>query len=678
MNKRRTISTTGRSRFLVAAAILALLASVPAATVGAVSGPASSGASGGSASGGVSAALAPTGSASSRPAARPTPDQVPLVDHVATGTGAHLVLSAPSSVAVGQTITVVLKATGVKNLAGYQGVLRYDSSAAEFDGMTQRTVALSGSGRDVQPLGPVEIPSGVAFGLYSCAISACGDAPVGSASTRHPGASGNVALAKITLIPTVAGKLTLALGSMRFVDASGQPLTVRLPGAITVKVGATGGTIPAPTAPGETPAAAQAASGFDLSGDGLVGPADLNLATVAWGNATGDGTTCDLAGDATAADVNHDGCLDVSDIQAIANQAAPRPAEAPLATRFAEPDSVGSFTVTSTGDQADKTPGDGICLTSVGTCTLRAAIQEANLDPGADAILFAIPGSGVQTITLTGTLPTLTDTTGGTTIDGYSQAGASPNTDPAIDNAVIMIQITSSTANNCQANPTSPNYKCDGIVVTSANNVIKGISMYNLRRSITFETITATGNSVVGSFIGTNAAGTFYSPQFVSGANGVNVSLGASYTTVGGSNPADRDVISGNAANGFSTYNEQSDHNVVQGDLSGCPGRPNLHVCSGTCYGQISHGVDINSWLVLQPHRRDRPRRPQRDLEQPGRGNRVLAQHDDRQQRGDRQLHRLGCHRQRRLGPPVRQRPERRPPRGWGDRQHHRRQRHRQ
>ena len=147
---------------------------------------------------------------------------------------------------MGQTITIVLKATGVKNLAGYEGVLRFDPAAAEFDSLSQRAIALAGSGRDVQPLGPVVIPAGVAFGLYSCSIAGCGDGSTKTAA--HPGASGTVVLAKLTLLPTKAGTLSIALGSMRFVDAAGKLLTVSLPGAISVKVGTGGGTFAAPAA----------------------------------------------------------------------------------------------------------------------------------------------------------------------------------------------------------------------------------------------------------------------------------------------------------------------------------------------------------------------------------------------------------------------------------------------
>jgi len=58
-----------------------------------------------------------------------------------------------------------------------------------------------------------------------------------------------------------------------------------------------------------------------------------------------------------------------------------------------------AFVVDRTTDGTDAAPGDGVCATSSGGCTLRAAIQEANALPGTDTItlpagtyLLAIPG----------------------------------------------------------------------------------------------------------------------------------------------------------------------------------------------------------------------------------------------------------------------------------------------
>ena len=57
------------------------------------------------------------------------------------------------------------------------------------------------------------------------------------------------------------------------------------------------------------------------------------------------------------------------------------------------------LTVTSTADAVDARPGDGVCATKTGTCTLRAAVQEANALVGPDAIVLQ---SGVYKLTIEG------------------------------------------------------------------------------------------------------------------------------------------------------------------------------------------------------------------------------------------------------------------------------------
>lgn len=42
--------------------------------------------------------------------------------------------------------------------------------------------------------------------------------------------------------------------------------------------------------------------------------------------------------------------------------------------------------VTSTVDASDANPGNGVCATMSGACTLRAAIEETNASPGEDVI----------------------------------------------------------------------------------------------------------------------------------------------------------------------------------------------------------------------------------------------------------------------------------------------------
>jgi CSLREA domain-containing protein len=47
-----------------------------------------------------------------------------------------------------------------------------------------------------------------------------------------------------------------------------------------------------------------------------------------------------------------------------------------------------AFIVNSPADDDDALPGDGLCQTAGGSCTLRAAIREANAAAGLDTISF--------------------------------------------------------------------------------------------------------------------------------------------------------------------------------------------------------------------------------------------------------------------------------------------------
>jgi CSLREA domain-containing protein len=65
-----------------------------------------------------------------------------------------------------------------------------------------------------------------------------------------------------------------------------------------------------------------------------------------------------------------------------------------------------TFTVNHNGDAPDNNAGDGVCATSTGVCTLRAAIQEANATSGPHTINFNLPGCGTSASTGAGTLGT--------------------------------------------------------------------------------------------------------------------------------------------------------------------------------------------------------------------------------------------------------------------------------
>ncbi|HJZ47164.1 MAG TPA: CSLREA domain-containing protein [Roseiflexaceae bacterium] len=491
--------------------------------------------------------------------------------------GPALLVTAPAQVAAGARLTLTLTLQHAVDLGGYEATLRFDTTAAHFNGMEQDLAALRAIGRDVEPLGPVEQANGIAFGAYSCPVARCVGARDGP---RQPhGGAGTIVLAAIDLIADRPGTLELSLAHASFVDAAGNPVVAT--GAnqtIRVQVGdrGAGPLYPAPVGPAAVGGVAGAPGPFDLTGDRVITHADLIEAALAWTVARGSDNPCGAAAE-LARDVNHDGCVDVADAQLIAAHYSPSgaPAGPGLAGLGA------TFTVDSAADADDAQPGDGVCATAGGACTLRAAITEANLAGGANTIAFAIPGGGVQTIALAAPLPTLSDESGPTTIDGYSQPGAQPNSDPLIDNATIRIQLTIT-------NVITPS-AIEALHVTSPGNTIRGLAIFGFRRSIFVFGAAATNNVIAGNFIGTDAAATYAAPAVVPSGNGVELSQGAAQNRIGGGTPAERNVISGNPKNGVATFNGGTNNNVIAGNLIGLApdGRGRLH--------NLSHGVDINN-----------------------------------------------------------------------------------
>jgi large repetitive protein len=57
-----------------------------------------------------------------------------------------------------------------------------------------------------------------------------------------------------------------------------------------------------------------------------------------------------------------------------------------LALIAASPAAADTYTVTSNADLGDADTGDGVCQSSNGECTLRAAVDQANATPADDAI----------------------------------------------------------------------------------------------------------------------------------------------------------------------------------------------------------------------------------------------------------------------------------------------------
>ena len=143
-----------------------------------------------------------------------------------------------------------------------------------------------------------------------------------------------------------------------------------------------------------------------------------------------------------------------------------------------------TFTVTNTNDS--------------GAGSLRQAITDANAAPGLDTIDFNIPGSGVHTIAPTSALP---DITSPVTIDGYTQPGSSPNTNgPGLpDNSVHRIELDGASAGNVSGLR---------VYQGAGGSTIRGLVINRFsNRGILLENSTGS-NHVEGNFIGTDAAGT--------------------------------------------------------------------------------------------------------------------------------------------------------------------------
>ena len=98
----------------------------------------------------------------------------------------------------------------------------------------------------------------------------------------------------------------------------------------------------------------------------------------------------------------------------------------------------------------------------------------------------------------------------------------------------------------------------------------------------------ATGNAVLGNFVGTDAAGTFGATARVTGAFGVQIQAGSSANRVGRPGNADRNVISGLADRGVALFDSGTDDNIIQNNVVG------LTPDGSAPLPNWGHGIDIN------------------------------------------------------------------------------------
>jgi CSLREA domain-containing protein len=189
-----------------------------------------------------------------------------------------------------------------------------------------------------------------------------------------------------------------------------------------------------------------------------------------------------------------------------------------------------TFTVNTTADTVS-----GAC--DAAHCSLREAIAAAAANgtgtPDTIAFNIGVPGQGVATITLTSALPRVS---ANVTIDGFTQVGSSPNTlfepptSPASAgpiNAALRVEIVA-----------------DGLplaVGITSGAVLRGLII----RGATTLVEMSGGGSIRGCYLGTTVSGL----QAAGGAQVTAIRVDSSAETrefvIGGSIPADRNVIAG-------------------------------------------------------------------------------------------------------------------------------------
>ncbi len=232
-----------------------------------------------------------------------------------------------------------------------------------------------------------------------------------------------------------------------------------------------------------------------------------------------------------------------------------------------------------------------------GAGSLRDAINQANLNPGMDSIMFGIPGAGVQTIMPLSQLPQITDPAG-VLIDGFSQPGSMNGGNPP-STCILMIEIDGSLAGGSH-----------GLWIICSNNIIQGLIINNFEQDgIRIESpgFDVNNNWIYANFIGTDPSGTVAQGNGTNQMSlwaGVNILVTASTPGINHDNMVEGNLISSNYAEGVAICNcppgdvfmNYVYFNYIGTDIMGMTDMGNIH--DGVLIAEGAHDNVVGDNLI--------------------------------------------------------------------------------
>ena len=269
----------------------------------------------------------------------------------------------------------------------------------------------------------------------------------------------------------------------------------------------------------------------------------------------------------------------------LATQATPISAAAPSST----------FIVNSAGNASDANIGNGVCATSSGVCTLRAAIQEANDDSDHDTIRFA---QAIGTLTPSTPLPTIERPL---TIDGVS--GNSSSCPSGGQPATLLVTLSGASISTADTHGLDLNDDADGSTILGLNIVDwtgAGINLAGRDRSGNddyLENVTVRCNHI----------GTDNGNSVTRGNRFGILATGVEGLMIGGLSTSNRNVISGNDSSGVELFRAQgfpSDNNPpgfsaeLYNNYIGTSIQGTAPLGNGTGVATVAFGVPDSGYLL--------------------------------------------------------------------------------